>query len=353
MTKELYTGISKPANVLIFEKDPLLCKLSDFGLPKIVWPGQEPKSFVGTHPYVAPEVFDVPKIGKKKRKQESGYTEKVDIWSLGILAWIFITGDRPEIRNKKEVETWRPNLEVLNDALSEFGVNLILKLLSPTAEERPSADELCFHRWFLHSPVQSFVPSQLSSRDSQVRIPIDLYTNQGPVGSSTHLATESTIRNVSGQREQHLEGHSALARMESTTRAVEPDDYSTGGQLHFASTSEQHLDRHSAQLRTESTTRAVPGQHEDQSTREEDFPISEQICFALTNEQHLERDSAQARTESAIRAIYPQHEGQVAREEPEDHPSKQLRFASTIEQYLKCDSAQLRMESAITATSGQ
>ena len=68
----------KPANILVSSRSPLVIKLADFGLAKHDRNGDTRfKSFVGTHLYTAPELYEW---------QGKPYTYAVDIWSLGIVA---------------------------------------------------------------------------------------------------------------------------------------------------------------------------------------------------------------------------------------------------------------------------
>lgn len=67
----------KPANALISCIDPLEVKLADFGLAKgNLGSMSMARSFLGTHLYAAPEVYD---------GAEKPYSYPVDIWSLGVV----------------------------------------------------------------------------------------------------------------------------------------------------------------------------------------------------------------------------------------------------------------------------
>ena len=70
----------KPENIMITEDGDL--KLIDFGLSKQV-KNQKMKTIVGTPYYVAPEVL----AGK--------YNTKCDIWSLGVIMYILLSGYLP------------------------------------------------------------------------------------------------------------------------------------------------------------------------------------------------------------------------------------------------------------------
>ena len=59
-------------------------KIVDFGLSKIIGPNEICKEPYGTLSYVAPEVLI-----------QKGYKKSVDIWSLGIIAYLLLTGNLP------------------------------------------------------------------------------------------------------------------------------------------------------------------------------------------------------------------------------------------------------------------
>lgn len=73
----------KPENILLESASNLNIKLSDFGLATYFNEEGEVKR-CGSPLYVAPEVIKGPK-----------YTEKVDIWSIGVIAYILLRGSPP------------------------------------------------------------------------------------------------------------------------------------------------------------------------------------------------------------------------------------------------------------------
>lgn len=101
ITKQILEGIAyvhqlgishrdlKPDNILIMQDDPILVKITDFGLAKISDNATFMKTFCGTLAYVAPEVI----TGKYDSSQDgkSNYSSLVDIWSLGCLVYVLLT----------------------------------------------------------------------------------------------------------------------------------------------------------------------------------------------------------------------------------------------------------------------
>jgi len=72
----------KPANLLL--DDDMNVKLADFGLSRDTTMSATMTGCIGTPHYMAPEVI-----------HEDRYTEKADIYSLGIILWEILTGEIP------------------------------------------------------------------------------------------------------------------------------------------------------------------------------------------------------------------------------------------------------------------
>ena len=71
----------KPENFLLSEQGPKgIVKAADFGLSQFFRPGKMFHSLVGSPYYVAPEVL------------ARNYGPKIDIWSLGVCAYVLLTG---------------------------------------------------------------------------------------------------------------------------------------------------------------------------------------------------------------------------------------------------------------------
>ena len=75
----------KPENILLDKYG--YCKLTDFGLSKILTPATDlsRNTFCGTPEYLAPEVI-------VHRQNSSGYEREIDWWALGIVCFELLTG---------------------------------------------------------------------------------------------------------------------------------------------------------------------------------------------------------------------------------------------------------------------
>lgn len=71
----------KPENIMLTESNSV--RLIDFGLSKISMSKIPLHEIVGTPYYMAPEVLD------------ANYNEKADIWSLGCLLYVLVSGYLP------------------------------------------------------------------------------------------------------------------------------------------------------------------------------------------------------------------------------------------------------------------
>lgn len=155
----------KCGNILVDHLGKL--KLADFGCSKIIreLESQQMHSFKGTIHFMAPEVVD-----------HAYYSEKSDIWALGVMIMQMLTGRPPFIhyadrmqlmnfiRNLKQPPTLPPNI---SEELKEF----LRNCLAIHPDDRMSSQELLQSKFILNdigenvsrSSSESFAQEQLSS----------------------------------------------------------------------------------------------------------------------------------------------------------------------------------------------
>eukprot|EP00828_Plagiopyla_frontata_P012227 TRINITY_DN16948_c0_g1_i1.p3 TRINITY_DN16948_c0_g1~~TRINITY_DN16948_c0_g1_i1.p3 ORF type:complete len:173 (+),score=31.27 TRINITY_DN16948_c0_g1_i1:115-633(+) len=90
-------------------------------------------------------------------------SEKCDLWSCGIMLFIFITGYPPQLTENQQIDYSDPLLEDIPEELKD----LLYKLLTYNPEERISASEALQHPWIIdktkHDNNNQFIKNSLSS----------------------------------------------------------------------------------------------------------------------------------------------------------------------------------------------
>jgi len=135
----------KPENILIDtvkEGGFLDIKVIDFGTAKMFDKNKSEKRRIGSSYYMAPEVL------------RKNYTEKCDIWSVGVILYILLT-KYPPFNGKNDEEIYE-NIKIGEydivsppfDKISKQAKNLISKLLEKNPDERISAEQALKHDWF-------------------------------------------------------------------------------------------------------------------------------------------------------------------------------------------------------------
>ncbi len=140
----------KPENIL-FDREGMI-KLIDFGTAKKVDPEKGIKGVKGTPYYVAPEIIE-----------QTNYNEKCDIWSIGVIMYILLTGEPPFNGNndnqifskirlgnydlKRKISIFIIFLALLKRKLSKTGTELIKRMLALDPLKRISAEEALEHKW--------------------------------------------------------------------------------------------------------------------------------------------------------------------------------------------------------------
>ncbi|KAI5290493.1 hypothetical protein KEM54_001383 [Ascosphaera aggregata] len=145
----------KPDNVLMTSlHSGYRVVLTDFGCAKRVPSAQRMMSIMGTAEYIAPE------ISRRKSKltcQDHGYTATVDIWSLGCLTTVLLTGGSPFL--DPNTMQYNPelaatgNIAALEDDPDWLTVGLrakdfVRRCLELNEESRMNANEALSHSWF-------------------------------------------------------------------------------------------------------------------------------------------------------------------------------------------------------------
>lgn len=131
-------------------------KIIDFGTAKRFRPGQKitgTHERIGTPKYMAPEVF--------KCSSDRGYTEKCDLWSIGVITFALLLGKFPidekdERKERKAIEDWNPNS--LNERTDDYS-----KLPESAREFIHGCLQLEAKRWTAEEAMQSAFITQVGN----------------------------------------------------------------------------------------------------------------------------------------------------------------------------------------------
>ncbi|KAJ5157744.1 uncharacterized protein N7482_008844 [Penicillium canariense] len=136
-------------------------KVGDFGLAAMILSDKDAKrrnTLCGTPNYIAPEVLD---------KSKGGHTQKVDIWSLGVICFAMLTG-YPPFQSKTQEEIYRkvrnltyvwPKESEHSNFIPEEAKDLVSACLNLIDEERPDPDDIVEHPFF--NMYDGCIPRQL------------------------------------------------------------------------------------------------------------------------------------------------------------------------------------------------
>lgn len=167
----------KPENILLEDQSEFAeIKLIDFGSASNVMPVMQEKR--GTIYYMAPEVI------------QGEYTQLCDMWSVGVILYLLLTGVPPFLGREKEVSEKILNFEVdysgeVWNLVSAQGKDLIRNLLCPE-NQRIQAKNALAHPWFstYPKPVPLLINSVLSSLTNFQ------YSSKFKQAVSTYLVTQ-------------------------------------------------------------------------------------------------------------------------------------------------------------------
>ena len=134
----------KPENLLLMENPDgtTTVKISDFGLAGLFEKNAQMNTYCGTEGYAAPEIM-----------QNIPYDQTVDIWSLGVIIYIILSGFRPfEADDRYELyqQVIKADYEFFSpewDTISNEAKDLIFRMLKVNPKERISIDEALNHPW--------------------------------------------------------------------------------------------------------------------------------------------------------------------------------------------------------------
>ena len=184
----------KPANVCFRtgERDSIV--LIDFGIGKItptssmsLWGSRAKQTMCGTPVYVAPEILT------------GNYTEKVDVWAIGVLAHLYLVGRVPfQGRNQSETLKKVQQHTKLSfhascwKSISAEAKDFIQQMLEPIPAKRLSASQALEHPWFTTNKTK-IGAKRMSIIHHDVLKNINEYAKFSPVKKMAMMAVAHTL----------------------------------------------------------------------------------------------------------------------------------------------------------------
>lgn len=165
----------KLENILLAKKNDLShVKVVDFGLSKHTEGMMQ--SVLGTPQFVSPEMLS---------RNVKTYGKYVDMWSVGVLMYIFLSGFPPfydqneQALFKKIIAGHYSFKDPVWNSVSEAAKDLITHLLEKDTNKRYSASEALAHEWF--SPLESYSEPLQQTRKNLVLLqqsPVRLFVHE-------------------------------------------------------------------------------------------------------------------------------------------------------------------------------
>jgi len=117
-------------------------KLIDFGLAKKINKSTLLNHLCGTKEYMAPEL-------KSDKRGETGYSFPVDMWSLGVILYVLLSGVMP-FTEEEDFDSYTNDVTAddMFQTVSPAARDLIQQLLDKNPDTRITAAQAVKHAWF-------------------------------------------------------------------------------------------------------------------------------------------------------------------------------------------------------------
>jgi serine/threonine-protein kinase Chk2 len=206
----------KPENILLKSKTEDIIKISDFGLSRVFNENASMmKTMCGTPQYVAPEVLT--------DAQSEGYGPACDLWSLGVILYILLSGKFPFKNDStgavyEQIKTANFVFDNDWDNISEEAKDLIRHLLTVDPKKRWTAKEALNSPWIrkekLHNssrnetPNTSVTASESGGRQSVSTMSIVNSSSDFPTAADNRKDENANTKEVSVVKSDDNENNS-------------------------------------------------------------------------------------------------------------------------------------------------
>ncbi|KAI0404939.1 Pkinase-domain-containing protein [Xylaria palmicola] len=233
----------KPDNILIHSTNPLIVKLTDFGLSKMIDTEQTfLKTFCGTLLYCAPEVYteysSYDDYGRRTNRSRhrpidrERYDHAVDIWSLGGVLFYTLTGSPPfPVKNGTTytelldyiIKTPLDTSPLVRYRISDEGVHFLSRMIHVRPDTRATVAELQSHAWLSHATgiTEEYVNEDLGQSASQLSIQDRETSGVMVTGASSLREPEPDISmGFESESENHAPGNPHAPRLFGEVSAI-------------------------------------------------------------------------------------------------------------------------------------
>lgn len=213
-------------NILVVTKGPRWwVKLADFGYSKrAIESHAVTHTVAGTPRYMAPELQGVIENGTYTRTENVSYTEAVDIWAVGVMAFEILAGHHP-FCSFDEVEKYTigrlrfPIKPLRRVAACDEACNFVRSLMTPQPTRRPNAKECLQQYWLQTRTMRSGNPT-ISLRGDSGRTGS---TGELQEASGTWTTSEEVFQDeVEGRRSKFDETASTATLLHSIASGTAP-----------------------------------------------------------------------------------------------------------------------------------
>eukprot|EP00448_Togula_jolla_P023923 CAMPEP_0170592350 /NCGR_PEP_ID=MMETSP0224-20130122/12878_1 /TAXON_ID=285029 /ORGANISM="Togula jolla, Strain CCCM 725" /LENGTH=537 /DNA_ID=CAMNT_0010916251 /DNA_START=36 /DNA_END=1650 /DNA_ORIENTATION=- len=142
----------KPENILLTNKDreTMHPKIGDFGLARKNMESRDCRTFCGTPHYFAPEVINTFRL-KDSPGDRAGYGKQADMWSLGVILYIMLSGIPPfeEEGLYEQILEGKYEFDVTEwNMVSPEAKELVRRLMTVNPKDRLTIEQALDHPWF-------------------------------------------------------------------------------------------------------------------------------------------------------------------------------------------------------------